>query len=297
MATTRDISGWPKTYPITANMSHYSSDATWTTPDHVSCLRTLNTGFSNLLQSCAFDSVQQPYPLISPSAGAFEHHHPHQHQNPCFAIMGNDVQISTKDPLFGVQGFGSFMDPHSITAAAAAAGPPAIKSGSSFGHAYAPPSIETLSPVEQRSNMGGNGNNNSQTFSDDKEQDSEDNSNSNYIDLHTPGKHYSANIAPNPGQLRQLEPGRVRQEREARRRASRVRRRANSVKSLQMEQETMLVVQLKEAQVPWTEIVQQVNKRFGTRNTASCLQMRLSRWRHRSRTWSEDNVGMYLPAP
>ncbi|KAI5309138.1 hypothetical protein KEM55_003963 [Ascosphaera atra] len=99
-------------------------------------------------------------------------------------------------------------------------------------------------------------------------------------------------ILPNPLQVRQLEERKHIQERERSRRTTRTRKRTNN-KSMQMERETSMVAFLKEQNLPWSEIVKKVNARFETHYTASCLQMRLSRYNKRQRDWAEDDVSMY----
>ncbi|KAI5303621.1 hypothetical protein KEM56_007355 [Ascosphaera pollenicola] len=92
-------------------------------------------------------------------------------------------------------------------------------------------------------------------------------------------------ILPNPLQVRQMEERKHFQDHERSRRTPRNRKRTNT-KSMQMERETNMVAHLKEQNLPWSEIVKKVNARFETNHTASCLQMRLSRYNKRQRDWA-----------
>lgn len=95
-------------------------------------------------------------------------------------------------------------------------------------------------------------------------------------------------ILPNPSQLHHLEEQKAKDQVQRSHQTnsqSRARRAANT-KSIQMERETLMVALLKEQNIPWSEIVKKVNDRFETNHTASCLQMRLSRWNRRVRSGS-----------
>lgn len=102
-------------------------------------------------------------------------------------------------------------------------------------------------------------------------------------------------ILPNPSQLHRLEEQKAKDQAQRPHHGthqSRARRAANT-KSIQMERETLMVALLKEQNIPWSEIVKKVNSRYETNHTASCLQMRLSRWNRRVRSGtSKDDDGM-----
>ncbi|PGH09267.1 hypothetical protein GX51_00709 [Blastomyces parvus] len=103
------------------------------------------------------------------------------------------------------------------------------------------------------------------------------------------------NIAPNPAGLLKMQRDRKRGqgvEVSPRRRSGSARRNSGQrSRPSQMDRENELVRLLKtERSLSWKEIVKIVNAQFGTNYSTSCLQMRMTRMKHRAMQWPEDDV-------
>ncbi|KAK2734043.1 hypothetical protein FQN57_001878 [Myotisia sp. PD_48] len=102
-------------------------------------------------------------------------------------------------------------------------------------------------------------------------------------------------IAPDPHGLQMLEEERrIGQEMsltQLTQRHTKQRRRTRR-RSSQLDAETAYTEELRMQNIPWKEVVNQVNARFGGNNTPSRLQMRVTRRRQRLKGCDEDNMGM-----
>ncbi|KLJ05955.1 hypothetical protein EMPG_10615 [Blastomyces silverae] len=103
------------------------------------------------------------------------------------------------------------------------------------------------------------------------------------------------NIAPNPAGLLKMQRDRKRSqgvEVSQRRRSGSARRNSGQrLRTSQMDSENDLVRRLKtEGNLSWKEIVRIVNVQFGTNYSTSCLQMRMTRMKHRAVQWPEEDV-------
>lgn len=111
-----------------------------------------------------------------------------------------------------------------------------------------------------------------------------------------PGRDHHVPIAPNPDGLRKMHCDKKRRQvaEVSLRRGSATRRNSGQKsKSSQMEREND-AVQLMRTQrnLSWREIVIRINAQFGTNYSASCLQMRMTRMKHRAQQWPEEDVSM-----
>lgn len=99
-------------------------------------------------------------------------------------------------------------------------------------------------------------------------------------------------IAPNPAGIQQLEAERkVEQEMEAAQSNSSGRRKSSTKRRFsQLAAETEFVKELREQNVPWKEIVERFEARFGIECSQARLQMRNTRLRQRMQEWAEDDV-------
>ncbi|PGH35860.1 hypothetical protein GX50_01318 [[Emmonsia] crescens] len=109
-----------------------------------------------------------------------------------------------------------------------------------------------------------------------------------------PGRDHHVPIAPNPDGLRKMHCDKKRRQvaEVSLRRGSATRRNSGQKsKSSQMEREND-AVQLMRTQrnLSWREIVIRINAQFGTNYSASCLQMRMTRMKHRAQQWPEEDV-------
>ncbi|EQL29765.1 hypothetical protein BDFG_07659 [Blastomyces dermatitidis ATCC 26199] len=109
------------------------------------------------------------------------------------------------------------------------------------------------------------------------------------------------NIAPNPAALLKMQRVRKRSqgvEVSQRRRSGSARRNSGRrSRSSQMDRENDLVQLLStERNLCWREVVKVVNTQFGTNYSASCLQMRMTRMKHRAVQWpDEGHLSSRLP--
>lgn len=99
-------------------------------------------------------------------------------------------------------------------------------------------------------------------------------------------------IAPNPAGIQQLEADRrIEQETEAPHSGSSSRRRSSTKRRFsQLAAETEFVKELREQNVPWKEIVERFEAKFGIECSQARLQMRNTRLRQRMQEWAEDDV-------
>ncbi|OJD16334.1 hypothetical protein AJ78_03503 [Emergomyces pasteurianus Ep9510] len=103
-------------------------------------------------------------------------------------------------------------------------------------------------------------------------------------------------IAPNPDgiiQLLQRDRKRNQGAEISRRRRSGSTRRNSGQRSrpsqMDLENEAVRIMRI-EQNLPWREIVIRINAKFGTNYSASCLQMRMTRMKHRALQWPDENV-------
>lgn len=106
-------------------------------------------------------------------------------------------------------------------------------------------------------------------------------------------------IAPNPAGIQQLEAERrVEQEMEASHSGSSSRRRSSAKRRFsQLAAETEFVKGLREQNVPWKEIVERFEAKFGIECSQARLQMRNTRLRQRMQEWAEDDVSTCTTVP
>ncbi|KAK2757059.1 hypothetical protein FQN54_005028 [Arachnomyces sp. PD_36] len=100
-------------------------------------------------------------------------------------------------------------------------------------------------------------------------------------------------IAPNPAGIQQLEAERrIEQEMEASHSNSSGRRKSSSTKRRfsQLAAETEFVKELREQNVPWKEVVERFEAKFGIECTQARLQMRNTRLLKRMKEWAEDDI-------
>ena len=106
-------------------------------------------------------------------------------------------------------------------------------------------------------------------------------------------------IAPNPAGIQQLEQERrIEQEQELAQSSSSGRRRSSTKKRFsQLAAETEFVKELREQNVPWKEIVERFEAKFGIECSQARLQMRNTRLRQRMQEWAEDDVSTCTKPP
>ncbi|EEH11048.1 conserved hypothetical protein [Histoplasma capsulatum G186AR] len=109
-----------------------------------------------------------------------------------------------------------------------------------------------------------------------------------------PGRGH-VNIAPNPDGLLKLQRDRKRNQgvdaSQRRRSGSSRRNSGQRSRPSQMDRENEAVRSMRtERNLSWREIVMRINAEFRTNYSASCLQMRMTRMKHRAMQWPEEDV-------